>query len=189
MIRQRHYENLVAPNQTGFFTTTTLDFVHVFARAELRDLMCASLLEDCRRTDTRVHAFVVMPHHFHLVASMGEGISGTDLMRRVKANSARRIRPLLDAATEAGFDEQRGLNRHTFWQRSFRSVVVLGPEMFRQKIRYTHLNPVRSGYCEASEEYRWSSRWAWLDQRHVRGRYLNAEGLRDFYAPDGLPSV
>jgi putative transposase len=189
MIRQRHYENLVAPCQTGFFTTTTLDFVHAFARPKLRDLMCASLLEDCRRTDTHVHAFVVMPHHFHLVASMSERMTGVDLMRRIKTNSARRIRPLLDETTEREFDQQRGLNRHVFWQDSFRSIVVLGPEMFRQKIRYTHQNPVRSGYCETSDEYRWSSRWAWLDGKYTLGRHLDAAALRDFYAPTGLPRV
>jgi hypothetical protein len=110
-------------------------------------------------------------------------------MRRVKSNSARRIRPRLDAATEGGFDQQRGLNERVFWQRSFRSIVILGPEMFRQKIRYTHLNPVRAGYCELLEEYRWSSGWAWADESYVLGRHLDAEALRTFYAPNGLPSV
>lgn len=33
--------------------------------------------------------------------------------------------------------------------------------MFWQKVRYTHLNPVRAGYCECESDYVWSSKRFW----------------------------
>ena len=54
------------------------------------------------------------------------------------------------------FDE-RGLKGNTFWQRSFRSIVIRSEQMFWQKLRYIQLTPVRSGLAERPEEYLWSS--------------------------------
>ncbi len=44
-----------------------------------------------------------------------------------------------------------------FWQYSFRSVVIESEEMFWQKMHYIHMNPVKAGYVEHAEDYRWSS--------------------------------
>jgi hypothetical protein len=52
---------------------------------------------------------------------------------------------------------QSGLNKRTFWQRSFRSVVVRDEAMLLQKLGYIHRNPVRAGLATEPEEYRWSS--------------------------------
>lgn len=64
---------------------------------------------------------------------------------------------LLIAPERRDFDQQRGLNRRQFWKYSYRSIEIAGDKMFWQKMEYVHLNPVRAGYVERAEDYRWSS--------------------------------
>lgn len=99
-----------------------------------------------------------MPHHIHFLVRCPDQHDISWLVQRIKSNSALAIKPLLSEATERGFDEQRGLNGRSFWKKSFRSVVVCSPSVFRQKVNYIHRNPVRAGYVESSDQYRWSSK-------------------------------
>src|SRR5262245_55028779 len=94
MSEYKHWKNHAKAGQTTFITTTCLDFVHALAPYKIRDLMVASMLEDCRRTESIVHAFVVMPHHLHLLAHLTT-CSASQLSQRIKSNSARRILPRL----------------------------------------------------------------------------------------------
>lgn len=168
-----HYRNVAEGGSAVFITTTCLDFVHVFARPRLADLMAASLLADCRFYGVGLSAFVVMPHHVHLLVFLPKDLAVTSFMNRLKANAARRILPNLDDETNAKFGQQRGLNGRTFWQRSFRSFPTAEGDSFWQKVRYIHLNPVRAGLVMRAEDYRWSSARLWEE-----GRWSEDDGLK-----------
>lgn len=170
-------------------TTTALDFAHVFRDPAHRDLMAASMVEDFRRTESFLHAFVVMPHHVHFLATLGEGISAPQLMARIKRNSSRRIRPLLDPEVAVQLTQQAGLNESQFWKRSFRGIVVCSPKFFYQKAIYTHQNPVRAGYVENAEDYRWSGASAYALGKVDADRCIDLDYLLELYAPTGLPPV
>ena len=84
-------------------------------------------------------------------------MNGPGFLRILKRQSGEAISRLLTEDELAEFDQQRGLNGNTFWQYSFRSIVIESEEMFWEKMHYTHMNPVEAGYVDAPEEYRWSS--------------------------------
>ncbi len=113
-----------------------------------------------------------MPHHIHYLSTVPVERSGPWLMSRIKSNSARRLLVLLSDFERAQFDQQRGLNRRTLWQASYRSVAIANQRMFAQKVRYIHENPVRAGLCCTPEEYRWSSALA-----HRSGLWDSENGL------------
>jgi REP element-mobilizing transposase RayT len=184
----KHWKNCAQAHETAFITTTCLDFVHALAPYRLRDLMVASMLEDCRRTKTVVHAFVVMPHHLHLLAHLTT-CSASRLAQRIKSNSARRILPRMPTRLKSQFHQQVGLNGRTFWKVGFRSVVVVTPRVFRQKARYIHLNPVEAQLSETTWDYRWSSAWAGRDGLWTPATGLDLEQLIKFYARHGLPPI
>ena len=184
----KHWKNHGQPGQSVFVTSTALDFVHAFAPYKLRDLMAASLLDDCRKTSTIVHAFVVMPHHIHFLGFLTT-CDSSNLVQRIKSNSAKRILPLLPQRLQRGFDQQRGLNRRTFWKDGFRGPVVTSAAGFQQRIRYTHFNPVKANLCEAPSEYRWSSAWAYEAGLWSEESGLDLSELIRNYAPGGLPPV
>jgi len=155
-----------------FITATVLDFVHAFAREEPRDALVSVIKGECRRTGSRLHAYVVMPHHLHMVLNLPEKLDQRKFMAGFKPRSSARIKPLLTQDERDAFSEQTGLNRNTFWQRSFRGLVIETPAFFWQKVKYVHENPRRAGYVENPAEYRWSSAHEW-----EAGRWDEAEGL------------
>ena len=81
-----------------FVSTTILGFVPVFKDRIIADTMAAAIIEDCRHEGARVHAFVVMPEHVHLLLQIPEQLTGSSLMDRLKSAWANRI---LDVATES----------------------------------------------------------------------------------------
>jgi REP element-mobilizing transposase RayT len=184
--RQRRYVNRVQPGETGFFTTTVVDFVRAFERPELKDEMVRSLLADLQDTGCELRAFVVMSHHIHFVATLPEDLDGSALMCRVKSNSARRLLQLMNDGEHPKFDDQRGLNGRAFWKVSFRSLPLYTGTILEQKINYTHLNPVRAHLRENVIDYRWSSVRFWEEEKYVSNDYcLNIPAVLGEFALGG----
>lgn len=157
MARYRHFRNSDECGQIVFVTTTVLDFVHAFRRAEARDTLAFSLLKELRLEGATLFAYVVMPHHIHMIVRPRQDMNIRRLMQILKPRTGRAVSKLLSEDELKQFDQQRGLNGNTFWQRSFRSAVIGNEKMFFQKVRYIHMNPVKAGYVERPEEYKWSS--------------------------------
>ena len=124
MARQRHWVNRGGPGDCIFATTTVLDFVHAFGRHEPRDAMRDAILSECRRSKAVLHAFVVMPHHIHLVVRMPADRGPASFMHRLKLSASARVAPLLEPEETSQFSDQAGLNGNRFWQRSCRGKVV-----------------------------------------------------------------
>lgn len=129
-----------------------------------------------------------MAHHFHLVCGVPEGKTGPWLMNRLKGASARRLVPRLEDDILQKLGMQAGLNRHQFWREGYRSVVLHSPQMFGQKVRYTHQNPVRAGICTEANEFRWSSA-RMIEHGHWtpdQGIAVTDEVIAEFWDPDDL---
>jgi REP element-mobilizing transposase RayT len=141
--------------------------------------MALSLLDDFKRYQAILSAFVVMPHHIHFVARIPENKTGDWLLARIKSNSARRVLRILPARIESRFDEQRGLNRRQFWKPGYRSLVLATRSMFNQKVNYTHRNPVDAGYVETRVDYKWSSAAFWTEGIWTPDHGLDLERCRN----------
>jgi REP element-mobilizing transposase RayT len=107
-----------------------------------------TLGEACVRTGWRVHAFVLMSNHYHL------------LVETPQANLIAGMRWFQTTWT-ARFNRRHGLCGHLF-QGRYKAVVV-DPEQrsyFAHLSDYIHLNPVRAGIVGLEQrlfDYRWSS--------------------------------
>jgi REP element-mobilizing transposase RayT len=159
--RRRHYENRAKGGQCMFATTTVIDFAPVFREPGLAEAAMRTLLKQVQSTGARLHACVVMHHHVHIVVGLPADGTGPGWMQKLKSDIALLVRPSLTDAHREWMSQQVGLNGRGFWRRSFRSTVLVTPKVFWQKVRYTHLNPVRAGYCDREEDYPWSSKRFW----------------------------
>lgn len=181
MARYRHYRNNQEPSGTFFITTTVLDFVHAFRRDEVRNEMAVCMARECDRSRVALYAFVVMPHHVHRIARMPEDKNVSEFMRVFKRQSSPEIIKLLTREELRELDQQRGLNRNTFWKYSFRSKLIEDEWMYWQRANYIRMNPVRAGYVESPEDYRWSSAKLIID-----GHWTPSHGLRLDAIVEGL---
>lgn len=172
MARYRHYQNRGGPGACIFATTTCLDFAHLLSRPEMKDRMVRILVRAHMRYGARLHAYTVMSNHLHLVSRMPEDMTSSIFMQRLKDKATNTLLPLLTDQERMLMSAQVGLDRRQFWKRSFDSVVLESPQVFHQKVRYTHLNPVRAGLVEDARDYQWCSVAA-----YEKGLWTPSEGL------------
>lgn len=88
----------------------------------------AAMTERCR---VRLHAYVLMDNHYHLIVELTE------------ANLSRAIQ-WLNVSYSVWFNRRHGRSGHLF-QGRFKSVIVNPQEWGLELSRYVHLNPVRVG--------------------------------------------
>jgi putative transposase len=110
----------------------------------------------------RLHAFVVMPNHVHLLAT--PSVALPKLAKSLKGITAKRANAMLS------------LTGQPFWQaESYDHLVRHEPE-FASIRRYIEENPVRAGLVTEASEFRWSSAgWATRGRPQTKGSAL----LRD----------
>lgn len=91
----------------------------------------------------KIHAFVLMTNHFHLLLSTPEA-NLSEAMWNFMGKSSRFL-------TEAG----NRINQ-TYGTRHFRSVIK-GSHYFSHAYKYVYANPIKAGLCERAELYPYST--------------------------------
>ena len=131
----------------------------------------------CERFGWRVHAYVLMGNHFHL------------LLETPEPNLVAGMKWLMGGFSQA-WNRRRKRRGHVF-QGRYKAVIVNGEgsgAYFRIVADYIHLNPVRSGWVGGKtgrplKEWRWSSFPIYASRRKVKwleiDRVLNAFELAD----------
>ena len=104
----------------------------------------------------KVHEFVVMPNHVHLLITVGDDMSIEKAVQLIKGGFSYR------AKKELGFLGE-------VWQRGFSDVRVRDEESFAAYRLYIRNNPVKAGLIGVAEEYAHGSLYL---------RRLKAQGLK-----------
>jgi putative transposase len=108
-------------------------------------------LEELRQSyEFVVAAYVVMPEHFHLLASEPERDDLSRVMQVLKQRVARRLIPQIRRTGQHAAHEG-------FWQRRFYDFNVWSAAKHAEKVRYIHDNPVRRGLVAEPQQWEWSS--------------------------------
>ena len=113
------------------------------------------LLENAQKFKVAIHAYVLMPNHFHLLATP-ESVDG--LPQMMQAVGRRYVRWFNDAQGRTG----------TLWEGRYKSTVIDTDQYLLTCMAYLDLNPVRAGLVANSTEaadYAWSSHGHYIGQR------------------------
>ena len=144
------------------------------------------LVEACERHGCRVHAYVFMTNHAHVLITPTTPSGVSEVMQTVGRRYVRRFN---DTYRRTG----------TLWEGRYKATVVETDRYLLACHRYIELNPVRAGLVERPKDYRWSSYHANalgdrdpLVTQHESLHKLgtNARGRRTAYralVDDGLP--
>lgn len=116
------------------------------------------LLEECVGIwGIRIHAFSLLPNHYHLLVETPRG------------NLSRAMRHI-DGVYTQRFNRCHKRDGHLFRGR-YRSILVEEEAYLVELVRYIHLNPVRAGLMRKPQEHRWTSHHVYL------GRVKDCEWL------------
>jgi putative transposase len=124
-----------------FFATTK---THM-GRRLLQSNRNVTLLIDVLRLNVaagkfRVHDFVIMPNHLHLLLTIPGDHSIEKVMQLIKGGFSYRLK------REFGYQGE-------VWQRGFSEVRIWDRSSFAQHREYIAQNPVRSGLVSKSEDW------------------------------------
>lgn len=115
-----------------------------------RDMLLSLLTEQARKFAVAVHAYVLMPNHFHLLATPATD-DGLPLMMQAVGRSYVRY-----------FNNRHGRSG-TLWEGRYRSTVLEAERYLLACMVYMDLNPVRHGLVAQPADFPWSS------HAHARG--------------------
>ena len=124
---------------THFITTATFNRLRLFQIEANAALFLETLQHYRKEGRYKLHAFVVMPDHVHLLITPQE----ITLERAV-------------GLIKGGFSH-RLASKFPVWQRGFTSRQIRNREEFETRRQYIHQNPVRARMTETPELYRFSS--------------------------------
>jgi putative transposase len=161
-----------------YMTFTVVGWIDVFSRLSYRDIFIESLKYCQQHKGLRLHAYVIMTNHVHLIVSVDEGHSISTFVRDCKKFTATQI---LKDVQENVTESRREWMLHQFkyyasrhsrneqyqlWEHDNHYIELSSPDFMQQKIDYIHQNPVKAGWVYRPEDYVYSSatNYAGIDQ-------------------------
>jgi putative transposase len=112
----------------------------------------------------KLHDFVIMPDHVHLLLTVEDGMTIEKAMQLVKGRFSYRLTKEFGHLGEV-------------WQRGFSEVQVLDREGFMQHRAYIAANPVKAGLVDFPEQYPYC--FQFLANKKATGVRQAAEEERD----------
>ena len=159
----------ITSNEKYFLTLTVVDWIDVFTRKELSEIVTDSLRFCQKNKNLQIYAWCLMPSHLHLVVSVeDERFTLSDVMRDFKKYTSKLIVKTISEIAEsrkqwllnhfayAGKYDPK-ITNYKFWQEGLHPIEITSGKFIDQKINYIHQNPVEAGIVYRAEDYVWSS--------------------------------
>ena len=137
-------ECVAAGERTFFVTACTWGGRSLLQSKNAAELFIRTLRDYRAAEKYRLHEFVVMPDHFHILITVGAEWTIERAIQLVKGGFAFR------AGKELGF-------KAPVWQKGFSEIRVLDAETFENQREYVRNNPVAAGLAPTAEAYAYSS--------------------------------
>lgn len=116
----------------------------IFTSTDEQVAMLELLAQEARRHAVAVHAYVLMPNHFHLLATPEQ------------ADSLPRMMQAVGRAYVRAFNQGHGRSG-TLWEGRYRSTLLQAERHLLACMVYFDLNPVRASLVLGAADYAWSS--------------------------------
>jgi putative transposase len=128
-----------ATTGTFFITTICYNRRRLFQVPRNAELFLETLQHYRAEGHYKLHAFVVMPDHVHLLLTTQEKTI-SEVMNLIKGGFSHRLP-----------------SKFPLWQRGFTDHLVRNVAEFESRRTYIHQNPVEERLVEAAEQYPYSS--------------------------------
>jgi len=152
-----------------FITSTVVDWIDVFTRDIYRDILLDSFRFCQKNQNLQLHAWVLMPNHFHLICSFINNADPGLGIRNIKSFTAMKIidaiikNPhesrkewMLDLFEKNG-QRMKSNFRFQFWQHENQPTLLDTKEKYNQRLVYLHENPERAGFVKQPQDWKYSS--------------------------------
>ncbi len=157
-----------------FITCSVIEWLPVFTKKEYFDIIIHALQFSQKQKDLKIHAYVVLDNHLHLI------ISGNNLAKAVKEFKSFTAKEIINTLEKnkvtwllnqfAFFKKKYKVeSNYQVWQEGFHPKMIKDESMLQQKIEYIHYNPVKRGLVKESDHWLYSS----------ANNYIHGTGILD----------
>ena len=150
-----------APQETRTYLVTaiTAERRSLFQVTETAELLVRTMLDYRGQGKFLLHAFVIMPEHFHALITPAPDVSLEKAMQFIKGGFSFRLKSI-----------------HDVWMRSFNESQIMTEEKFVSCVRYIEENPVRRRLVATAKAYSFSSAGRSLDPMPLHLHLEKARG-------------
>ncbi len=144
-----------------FVSSTIVEWIPIFTQENYFNIITDSLNFCKLKKDLKIYFYVIMDNHFHLIVKHPEL---SDVMRSLKGFTADKI---LDELHKDRYKWKLDLlkyyrkkhksTNYQVWQEGFHPQLINSDEMLAQKVEYLHFNPVKRGFVNNPEDWKYSS--------------------------------
>ena len=114
--------------------------------------------------------YVIMPTHLHLITSNEDNTTLPEILRDFKNFTSKKISQQLEIDGRNTFlkvfersAEKLKKQKLRVWQHDYHPIALTSEEWMNQKMDYVHDNPVRKGFVETPENWKYSSARNWYE--------------------------
>lgn len=154
---------ITEPDKPHFLTCTVAEWMPVFIRPDAVQILLNSWLHLRAHEGLQLYGYVVLENHLHFIAqaprldkcvSSFKSYTAARLLELLKAHRAERILERLHFAKKAHKKDRD----YQFWQEGSHAELIYSESVMREKLDYIHHNPVKRGYVDLAEHWRYPVR-------------------------------
>jgi putative transposase len=127
-----------------FVTTDTWQRRRLFDKPEAAEIVIDQILSCRDKGFYKLHSFVVMPEHLHILVTPGESVSLEKAVQMIKGGSSFRIGKALE-------------RKVSVWHTGFHDRWVRDAHEYRIRKQYIEQNPVKARLAETPSAYAYCS--------------------------------
>ncbi|MDF2378664.1 MAG: transposase [Candidatus Gracilibacteria bacterium] len=147
-----------------FVTITIVEWINILTKERYFEILGKSL-DYCRKhLGLVLLEYVFMTNHIHLIIDSKDGFKISELIKSFKSHTTREFRKALETDNRryiprllsTSYDKKKG-TIFQIWKRENKPQVILSDEYLEKWTHYIWMNPVKAGYVELPEHWKWSS--------------------------------
>jgi len=154
-----------------FVTFTIIDWLPIFTDAESIEIINDSLRYCINNKNLRIHAYVIMPNHMHLIvfdSNFNNDRLGKTLTQFRKFTGNKLANYIDNTLSESitSVIRSKALNDRIrqIWRPGWHAEGVACEAFLFQKMNYIHENPIRKGFVKLPEHWIHSSAEFWINE-------------------------
>ena len=153
---------ITTPDQPHFLTCTVLEWLPLFTQPALVDILLDSWRYQQEQHGLRLYGYVILENHLHYIAQAPDLAAAVSSF---KSFTARQIISYLERRNSSGILRQLRFAKrahkqdrvYQLWQEGSHAELVCSERVMQEKLEYIHQNPVKRGYVDRPEHWRYSS--------------------------------
>ena len=155
-----------------FITSIIHCFVPLIFNDDLFKIILDSLIYCQQEKGLNIYDFVIMSNHVHAIISHAINERIAEIVRDFKRHTSKKISEYLENLPR--FNNLFWIKlfhskiKNRVWQEGYHPEAIISEKFFLQKLEYIHYNPVKKGYVEKPEDWKYSS---------ARNYFLNDNSL------------